>query len=1138
MSEHSPTPDQAARDRIRTALNETLFVEAGAGSGKTTALVERIVAMVRSGVAITEIAAITFTEKAAGELRHRVRELLTKGAEGSDREARACQAALGDVDRAAIGTLHAFAQRILSEYPIEAGLPPRIEVLDEIGSQLMFESRWRDDLDALLQAADDDRELADVLLYSRAANVRRREFRQLQLALGRDTDLVEVWLPPTTPTIPQLDTDEISRALRRLIEASQNVIEAAPDDRLVQHLIVLEPLADRLDEADNFTKFALLRATKFESKLGRAPTWKIGLGKDAVVEALADLGRDAAERTDRIVHACLEHLAVVFGRLTLHAANERKRQGRLEFHDLLVLARGLLRSPDYGQDVRLRLHKRWPRLLLDEFQDTDPIQLELASLISTDPARDAADWEDLPPESGHLFIVGDPKQSIYRFRRADIGLFLRAREKVTDEVMLLTTNFRTTAPVINWINEVFGQLIQHKVGAQPAFVALHSDRLPATIGAPVTLFGRETSAIAEDIRAEEAADLAATIISALAWTVKDSDGGWRTARYGDMAILLPTRISLPAIETALSAANIPYRAESSSLVYATREIRDLLLAASAIDDPSDELALVAALRSPLFGCSDIDLALWRQRGGRFNLLASRRPDREADEPDIQDIEDIEEAPDEGGAVHDALAYLRELHDQRHWLSPAQLLERLVDDRRVSEVALAGPRALDVWRRVRFVIDQARAWSTAGGRGLRSYLGWCTLQGREGTYAGDAALAEHDDDAVRIMTIHAAKGLEFPITMVAGLSTRRSKERQGVSVRWHHGRPEIRIRNDVSTSDYDDARDLDDQMDHEERLRLLYVACTRAMDHLVVSLHRKSPPKKGFDEQTAPLAALLAIAARYEAPPMSTDSDAAPTVATVEAIDEAPNRPAAFDRASWAAGRQLLLQRALEPSTVSPSRLAGFASDEDEAPGLQKDARPLDLPPWNRGRYGTAIGRAVHGVLQRVDLGNDAEVDSVAAAQAAAEGVLGQEAIIASLTRSALASPTVKAASRLPHWREMFVGTLIGDRVLEGYIDLLYRTPEGYIVVDYKTDAVADGEVDDRVSHYRLQGAAYAVAVSAIVNEPVIECRFVFCRPDVAVERSLPQLSEAMDEVRSRLLGPRVGVRHDGTPPAGPARSPA
>jgi ATP-dependent helicase/nuclease subunit A len=1120
MSEHAPTPDQPARDRIRTALNETLFVEAGAGSGKTTALVERIVAMVRSGVAITEIAAITFTEKAAGELRHRVRELLTRGAEGSDREARACQAALGDVDRAAIGTLHAFAQRILSEYPIEAGLPPRIEVLDEIGSQLVFESRWRDDLDALLRAADDDRELADVLLYSRAANVRRREFRQLQLALGRDTDLVEVWLPPTTPPIALLDTDEISRALRRLIEASQTVIEAAPDDRLVQHLLGLGPLADRLDEADNFGKFALLRATKFESKLGRAPTWKIGPGKDTVVEALGDLGREANERTDRIVHACLEHLAVVFGRLTLRAANERKRQGRLEFHDLLVLARGLLRSPEYGQDVRLRLHRRWPRLLLDEFQDTDPIQLELASLISTDPSRDAADWEDLPPESGHLFIVGDPKQSIYRFRRADIGLFLRAREKVTDEVMLLTTNFRTTAPVITWINDVFGQLIQHKEGAQPAFVALHSDRPPATIGAPVTLFGRETTANAEDIRAEEAADLAATITNALAWTVKDGDGGWRTARYGDMAILLPTRISLPAIEAALSASNIPYRAESSSLVYATREIRDLLLAASAIDDPSNELALVAALRSPLFGCSDIDLALWRQRGGRFSLLAAQTPGQ-----------DTWQDTDGDDPVRDALAYLRELHEQRHWLSPAQLLERLVDDRRVSEVALAGPRALDVWRRVRFVLDQARAWSAAGGRGLRSYLGWCTLQGREGTYAGDAALAEHDDDAVRIMTIHAAKGLEFPITMVAGLSTRRSKERQGVSVRWHRGRPEIRIRNDVSTSDYDDARDLDDQMDHEERLRLLYVACTRAMDHLVVSLHRKAPPKKGFDEQTAPLAALLAIAARYEAPPVPTETGPAPTVAAVEATTEPLNRPAAFDRPTWAAARQALLQRALEPSTVSPSRLAGFASDEDEAPGLQKDARPLDLPPWNRGRYGTAIGRAVHGVLQRVDLGNDAEIDSVAAAQAAAEGVLGQEAIIASLARSAIASPTVKAAARLPHWREMFVGTLIGDRVLEGYIDLLYRTPEGYIVVDYKTDAVADGEVDDRVSHYRLQGAAYAVAVSAIVNEPVIECRFVFCRPDKAVERSLPDLVEAMDEVRSRLLGPRVGVRRDGTPPA-------
>lgn len=1106
-------PDQPARTRIGTSLHETLFVEAGAGSGKTTALVERIVSTIRSGLSITGIAAITFTEKAASELRHRIREELSSAALGHDASARACRAALDDLDRAAIGTLHSFAQRILSDYPIEAGLPPRIEVLDEIASQLVFETRWRDDLDALLREADSDGDLADVLLYARAANIRRREFRQLMLAMGRDVDLVERWIPPTAPVLPALHVDDLIRTLRRLVDSCQGVIEAAPDDKLVLHLVGLEPLADQLEAADDFTRFTLLRSAKFPSRLGVAANWN-GKGKGAtnrkqeVLDELHQLSDMARLRTDSIVDGCLSHLAVVFGRMALASATERKRDGRLEFHDLLVHARALLRHAEHGPVVRAQLHDRWKRVLLDEFQDTDPIQLELASLITTDPARLQGTWADLPPEPGHLFVVGDPKQSIYRFRRADIGLFLAARAALTDDVLHLTTNFRTTEPIIGWVNDVFGQLIHETPGAQAAFVPLFSARPAATVGPPVVTFGSEQAGTANEIRTAEATELAAILQTARTWTVADADavGGWRPARYGDMAILLPTRISLPSIEDALSAVGIPYRAESSSLVYATREIRDLLLAARAVDDPSDELALVGTLRSPLFGCSDVALALWRQRQGRFNLLASRLPDRlPGDDP-----------------VHDALTYLAALHDGRQWLSPAQLLERLVYERRMFEVALLGVRFPDVCRRLRFVLDQARAWAGAGGRGLRSFLGWCAIQGREGTYAGDAALADHDDDAVRIMTVHAAKGLEFPITIVAGLSTKRGGDRPGVSVRWHRGRPEIGVRKDISTSDYDEARELDDQMDHEERLRLLYVACTRARDHLVVSLHRKAPPQRGYAAGASPSASLIAQASvagthhvvwseglRAEAP--AAESDTTP--------ESAP--AAVFDAAQWRGDRERLFKAALEPTTISPSRLAGFASDEDEQPGLAKDARPLDLPPWNRGRYGTAVGRAVHGVLQNINLASERDVEATSAAQAAAEGVIGKESVIADLVRSALRSPTVKAAAAQPHWREMFVGTKIGDRVLEGYIDLLYRTDAGYVVVDYKTDSIADGAVDERVMHYRLQGAGYAVAVEAIVGAPVVDCRFVFCRAGDAVERSLPNLAEAMAEVRSRLLARRV-----------------
>src|SRR5690606_19462995 len=173
------------------------------------------------------------------------------------------------------------------------------------------------------------------------------------------------------------------------------------------------------------------------------------------------------------------------------------------------------------------------------------------------------------------------------------------------------------------------------------------------------------------------------------------------------------RTSLPHLEDALETAGIPYRAEASSLVYRTREVRDLLMAARAADDPSDALALVSALRSPLFGCGDDDLWTWYRARGRWNILAPIPDDVPADHP-----------------VREAVTYLKRLHNDRTWLAPSEVLGRLVDDRRMLETALDGVRARDVWRRLRFVVDQARAWSEAEHGGLRAYLTWAERQGDE------------------------------------------------------------------------------------------------------------------------------------------------------------------------------------------------------------------------------------------------------------------------------------------------------------------------------------------------------------------------------------------------------------------------
>jgi hypothetical protein len=233
-----------------------------------------------------------------------------------------------------------------------------------------------------------------------------------------------------------------------------------------------------------------------------------------------------------------------------------------------------------------------------------------------------------------------------------------------------------------------------------------------------------------------------------------------------------------------------------------------------------------------------------------------------------------------------------------------------------------------------------------------------------------------------------------------------------------------------------------------------------------------------------------------------------------------------DLATWRRERDGALATSGVPRTVAATALTDDGRPDAIAdPGLHKRPRDLDLPPWQKGRYGTAIGRAVHGVMQTVDLATGAGVAEAVAAQAAAEGVIGHEARIRALVDAALAAPSVVAAASRPHWRELYVGVpLDGGRSLEGYVDLLYRRDDGLVVVDYKTGpAGVDDDLDPLVERYRAQGASYALAVGDATGEPVVDVVFVFLTPGGAVERSLPDVAAAVADVRRRAAADDGGL---------------
>jgi len=1092
--------DQGTRDRIHDDLDSTLFVEAGAGTGKTTELVNRILRLVATGRAeMPAVAAITFTDAAATELRDRIREELEKAArEESDlqtEERVRCQAALTEVDAAAIETLHSFSQRILASHPLEAGLPPLLEIVDEIRSSIAFQERWSAFVDELL----DDPSLEDVLLRAYILGLNMEQLRQVALEFHRHWDRLEDMSVEIDP-LPSVESLPLLDALAQACGTMSRCVDGS--DLLYRHLESLDAYRERLAaaESDLDRLRILAERARITTRGGRKGNWH-GVSPEEI-RGMLEQARDIREGLLQGARmSVLQPLLGVLQRFILQYADERRRQGRLEFHDLLVQARDLLRR---DRSVRQAMRDRFSHLLIDEFHDTDPIQTDIAMLLaSEDTDGSPSAWQEIIPEEGRLFFVGDPKQSIYRFRRADIALYQAVQRRFEDRTVRLTQNFRSLRPVIDWVNGVFHELIgEGTADGQASYAALDARwETPPEAGLTVRVLGGPAEGTVGPIREREAAEIAGLIRAAKAegWPVADRDArgerSFRPARYADIAILVPTRTPLPEIERALEEAGVPYRVESRSLVYDTQEVRDLLTILRSVDDPTDEVALVAALRSPAFGCGDDDLLRFYQAGGRWDYRAAPPASLVADDP-----------------VVSAMAALHELHKRRWWEPVNGIVEAVIRERRLFELAFAHRRPRERWQRLRFVLDQARAFAEAGGSTLRQFVDWAELQAEEGTRVVETVVPEPDDDAVRVMTIHASKGLEFPITVLAGLNVGLPPSRGGAEVLWNpDGRPEVRIGPEnrrFETPDFESLAGIETQMDEYEKVRLVYVASTRARDHLVVSLHHK-------DGSPCHASRLHELCQRmtdlWVAPEIPEHAPSAPGDGPTSTFEDGPE-----ERRQWVETREQCLAALARVPVLAATAIARGAAAVD--PNLEKDAPVEEIPPWRRGRAGTALGRAVHAVLQSIDLATGANLEGTARAQAAAEGIADRADEVARMVKAALEAPSVREAVALGrYWREVYVAAPVEGVTVEGFIDLLYEAESGLVIVDYKTDVVpGEADLEAAMGRYRLQGAAYALALEAALGRAVAGCKFVFVRAPEPRERAIEDLPEAIAAVRMQV----------------------
>ncbi len=1130
--------DVEARRTIRESLDETLFVEASAGTGKTTSLVGRVVNLVATGrTTLDRLAAITFTEAAAAELRDRIRQELERAASDggrSDEERLRCREGAADLDQAAVRTLHAFAATLLHERPLEAGLPPAFETTDEIAAGIRFNEKWNEWLDQVLGQGSP---LAFPLSVALSLGMTTAHLKEVAVEFHRNyTDLegAQFQQPDPMPVSAIQKIVEQTGEIQRLCQYSK----MGQGDRLYDHVHSKLPALRRLAGAEPGTPASyrlLSRMLNLRTTRGTQKDWE----KDAVSGAnacaalkglLKELDDEAHDELALARRASVLPVLEYLRQFVLDYAEERRREGRAEFHDLLVWARDLLRD---RADVREYFRNRFSHILIDEAQDTDPIQAEIAMYLAeavpvgTGTESRPISWHEISPEPGKLFVVGDPKQSIYRFRRADVVQMVQLQQRMEQaggRRVRLVQNFRSQKDLVDWVNQVFDRWMSEAQGedASPAYVQAQYEKMhPRWLGDTGGQYRPQVWALSNEasgtrvgpVREQEGEEIASLLhhIVNQGWQVLDEgttrESGvesYRSARFSDICILMPRRTALRELERGLEAQDIPYRLESASLVFETQEIRDLLNCLKAIDNPADQVAAVAALRSPAFGCSDIDLFRHHQGGGSFHYLSEH-----SDGPE--------------GPVAEALGVLRSFHEERLSGSTGAFIDRFVRDRMLMEIAIDHPRMREQWRRYRFMVEQAWRFSESGGKSLRAFVEWVNDQIAEGARMAEAPVPESDEDAVRVMTIHAAKGLEFPVVILTGINSGRDGNTGPVQFDRNQGKVEVGLGsqdNRFATGGYEAMVEVEKKMTDAEGVRLMYVAATRARDHLVLSLRRTenaaggNSPAGHIARLTEDLGNSWAGIDGSQLPRPSEPDEAEEPEQAGPLISHDHSRQALQ---SWEGERMSLISAMGRPSSAAATALGRTALVEPEdKPEQQTDE------PWRRGRGGTQVGRAVHGVLQSIELETGEGLDERARAQASAEGIPGREAEIVRHCRAAIDSDIVKrAVASGRYWREVAVAVGMGDGSLHGFIDLLFDEGDGLVVADYKTDSIDAADAPEAVKRYRLQGGAYAYAIQQLTGRPVKEVVFLYLQP--RREERLPDLPDAMRDARAAaeaLLNPQ------------------
>jgi ATP-dependent helicase/nuclease subunit A len=947
-----------------------LWVEASAGSGKTTDLIRTVTQLLSSGEAqLTQIVAITFTEKAAGELKLRLREELERQSPHPN-----LQKALAQLELAQFCTVHGFCQQLLQEHPVQARVDPLFTVLEPSAAQRIFSECFKDWFQTGLQ---------DPLAYPGLNRLQRRRFhaldylgraaglrpslQRLALRLSEHRHHPGEWLQPP-PGWQKLQAE----LLIQLQDLEPLYHEGLAEWLKVHYRPIALALQSYHMHQDPREQEAALCACHKAVRALNEPSSKIHKANRAMAGALYDC-KLALEAWKRQADADL--MARLFQELQPlldEFARRKARMGRLDFLDLLLRTRELLQKPQ----IRLELQQRYRYLFVDEFQDTDPIQADIVHLLG---------------EHG-LYLVGDPKQAIYRFRRGDPSVYIKFQQQHQLQGRHLDNNYRSRPQLVDYFNRAFEPVFQaDPFRLQPGFRPILPQRTedldqPALLALPFQ--ARPNPPKLEQIR-QEMAELSAHFLD---WLLHHSGyqvcqrGRWRPVQDRDVCLLFRAAAqNLEPILEQLDARHIAHLSLSGRGLHQREEIAALRTALEAIEWPQDRLSVFATLRGPLFGLDEPMLNQYYEKHQNFDPLRAE--------------------PGEDDPVAQVLLLLAQLHQQRNRQPAGATLEQLVE-RSGLRLHLAqwpqGSQCLANLARLQRLSWNFEARGSSSFRAFVDYL----LELSEEESGSEGLGPDEGLPGVRILTVHSSKGLEFPVVILADPATAPLLSvNEAVCPESGHFACGL---DDIYPEHFHQLKDREEAILRAESDRLAYVAATRARDLLVV------PRFSDRESWLAPLVRALNDDHLWHPPAEQLTPQPAKDPAQLFAEKDGDPEPAR-QSAIWRQAQQELRKRATGGLKIINRH--PFEGILVEVVRLGPGGGNLD------------IGRRLHAALARALPVNQADPD------------------LQDRLQNIYASQLWK-----PGWREVPLSCPIGEGVvLEGIADLVFQTEQGYTVVDFKSD---------------------------------------------------------------------------------------